>query len=59
MKKKTLLLLLSAACCILMNGCSLYEDIDEEINRCPRMDDMVEPSPWEPQPGGDDQTAGH
>lgn len=59
MKRKVFLLLLAALSSIMMSGCTLWEDIDEEINRCPQVDDTVEPSPWEPQPGGDDQSTGH
>lgn len=53
------MLVLAALSGIMMSGCTLWEDIDEEINRCPQADDTVEPLPWEPQPGGDDQSAGH
>ena len=59
MKGKTFLLLLAAISGMMKSGCTLWEDIDEEINRCPQADDTVEPSPWEPQPGGDDQSTGH
>ena len=59
MKGKIFLLVLAALSGMMMSGCTLWEDIDEKIDRCPQTDDTVEPLPWEPQPGGDDLSTGH
>ena len=45
MKGKTFLLVLAALSGMMMSGGTLWEDIDEEIDRCPQTDDMVEPLP--------------
>ena len=49
-------LALSSSCAL--NGCTLYEDVDTEINKRPQTTPTVDPLPWEPQP--EDETAtGH
>ncbi len=60
MKKLSSLLLALAVCCAgaLLGGCSLYEDIDTEINRRPETESGVQPGEWEaPEEGG--EAVGH
>lgn len=53
-----LLVVLTISSSCVLNGCTLYEDIDTEINKLPQTTPTVDPQLWEPQP--EDGTAtGH
>jgi len=41
-----------------LNGCTLYEDVDTEINKCPQTTPTIDPLPWDPQPEDETET-GH
>ena len=53
-----LLVLLTISSSCALSGCTLYEDVDADINKRPQTTPTVDPLPWEPQPEDGTQT-GH
>ena len=57
---KQILMVLTLFSVIALSGCTLYEDIDIQTIDRPESTPVVDPQPWNPQPGDDGNTeTGH